>query len=507
VSTDGLTKLEAARAAGFQAPGTDSRVDNRPRDPFPGTDVEVAINEPEGELEISVPGQKPHGFGVLRHKHYRNVWFGQFGSSMGGWLEQVGVSWIINVHSKDPALALSYLAAAQLGPMMVLGIPGGLLADRVNRKMLLLATQFVMMLIAAGLAVTSYLGHDNPSIAILTLLVGLNGVAIPFNAPAWQVLTPRLVPREELTSAIFLNGLQFNLARALGPGLGGFILSLVGPTLLFVINTFSFIGVMVAVGSTPNTPTPPRTEKTVKHQVLEALRFMLASPGPRAVFIAIVIFGLFAAPLMRFLPMFVTHVFAHTIPLSKEAQEIWYGALLAVFGIGAVCGVGLIRLVPRWYPKHHLIPVSILGAGIGIALFAATTNVYLACAALLFSGVFWLWTFNTGFAAIQILVPDVMRGRVMAVLNVATFGSMALGPFITGNLGSNLNSASARISAGQGIQIGVAGTGVALAIAAIFMLIWRTPEVDGLRPGDPGYDRTRSLIRGLTGSVHRPRRA
>jgi MFS family permease len=335
--------------------------------------------------------------------------------------------------------------------------------------------------------------------------VCLNGVAIPFNAPAWQVLTPRLVPREELTRAIFLNGLQFNLARAVGPAIGGVILGWVGPTSLFVINTISFIGVMIAVASTPNTPTPPRTEKSVGHQILEALRFMLASRGPRTTFIAIVVFGLFAAPLMRFLPMFVTHVFTYTIPMDKRHQEIWYGVLLAGMGIGAVSGVGLIRLIPKWYPKHHLIPVSMLGAGIGIVLFAATSNVFLACAALLISGVFWLWTFNTGFAAIQILVPDAMRGRVMAVLNVAVFGSMAVGPLMTGRLGSNLNSASAQIGAGQGIQIGVAATGVALAIGAVIMLIWRTPEIDGLKPGDVGYDRNPGLLNGFTASVHRPR--
>jgi MFS family permease len=521
VSTDGLGKLGVARAD-FR-PGAESGDDvgtlaftNVPGPTPPGStgpassptppttnDVEVAINEPEGEVEISAPGEKPRGWGVLRHKHYRNVWFGQFGSSMGSWLEHVGVSWIINIHSKDPALALSYLSVVAMGPMLLLGIPGGLLADRVNRKKLLLVTQLAMMLIAGGLTLTSYLGGDEPSVPLMLLLIGLNGVTIPFNAPAWQVLTPRLVPKEELTSAIFLNGLQFNLARVLGPALGGLILGWKGPTVLFVINTISFVGVMIAVSTTPDTPAP-KTEKTVWHQIVEAFKFMLHEAGPRAVLIAIVFFGLLAAPLVRFLPMFVTQVFSHTIPLDKPHQERWYGVLLAMMGIGAVAGVGLVRLVPKWYPKHHLIPVSILGSGIGITLFASSTNVYLACAALVVSGVFWLWTFNTGFAAIQILVPDSMRGRAMAVLNVATFGSMALGPFVTGNLGSNLNSASGSISAGQGIQIGVAATGVALAVAAIFMLIWRTPEVDGLKPTDPSYDKTRSLMRGFTASVHRP---
>jgi MFS family permease len=497
VSTDGLTNLESARAF---------RGAPRPAPPN-STDVEVALNEPEGELEVSTPqpgGPRRNRWGVLRHKDYRNVWFGQFGSSIGGWLEQVGVSWIINVHSQDPALALSYLAAAQLGPTMFFGIPGGILADRVNRRMLLLVTQFMMMLIAGGLAITSYLGHNEPNVTILVLLVCLNGITIPFNNPAWQVLTPRLVPREELTSAIFLNGLQFNLARVIGPAIGGLLLAWTGPTILFVINTISFLGVLVAVWSTPNTPTPPRTEKTVWHQVAEAFKFMWHDRGPRAVLIAIIVFGLLAAPLMRFLPMFVTKVFTQTIDLDKSHQERWYGILLAMLGIGAASGVGLVRLVPKWYPKHHLLPVSMLGAGVGISLFAATTNAYLACAALLLSGVFWLWTFNTGFAAVQILVPDAMRGRVMAVLNVAVFGSMALGPFITGNLGSDLNSASTTITAGLGIRIGVAATGVALVIAALVMLHWRTPEVDGLKPGDVGYERRPGLISGFSASVHRP---
>jgi MFS family permease len=488
VSTERLTKFEPARSIA------------------PAQDVEVALNEPEGELEVSAPSESgQRNWGVLRHKHYRNVWFGQFGSSIGGWMESVGVGWIINTTAQDPAVMLGYLAVAQLGPMMVLGVPGGILADRVNRKALLLVTQFLMMLIAAGLAIASYVSHAKPHLGVMITLVLANGVAMAFNAPAWQVLTPRLVPREELTSAIFLNGLQFNLARVIGPALAGLLYGLFGPTILFVINTASFVGVLAAVASTPNTPTPARPSVGVLHQTREALGFMLGERGPRAVFIAIVIFGLLAAPLMRLLPMFVTHVFTNTIPLPQDTQTWYYGGLLAVMGVGAVTGVGLMRFVPKWYPKHHFIPVGILGGGLCIALFSATKNYWVACAFLCLGGVFWLWSFNSCFAAIQILVPDAMRGRVMAILNVAVFGSMALGPLLTGKLGSGLNAGSMHISAGQGLQIGVGSTGMALAIAALVMLIWRTPEVDGLKPGDVGYDRTPGLIRGFTASVHRPR--
>lgn len=431
-------------------------------------------------------------------------------------MESVGVGWIVTTTTKDPAVMLGYLAVAQLGPMMLLGLHGGIVADRADRKMLLLVTQFAMMLIAAGLAVTSFLSHSKPQPEIMILLVLLNGIAMAYNAPAWQVLTPRLVPREELTRAIYLNGLQFNLARAVGPAIAGVLYSLRGPNFLFVINTISFVGVLAAVASTPNTPKPPKPEVSAWHQLREALRFAIHQKGPRAAFIGVVVFGLLAAPLMRLMPMFVTHVFTLTkapdlaanapATLTTHAEHSWaYGLLLAAMGLGAVSGVFLKRLVPAWYPAHHFIPMSFLGAGIAIAAFGATTSFYFACVALFFGGLFWLWSFNSAFAAIQMLVPDAMRGRVMALVNVSVFGSMAIGPLLTGRLGSGISIGTTHISPGLGIQIGVAGTGAILVAASLVMLIWRTPEVDGLKPGDVGYERQPGLLRGILATAHRPR--
>jgi MFS family permease len=434
---------------------------------------------------------------------------------MGGWMESVGVGWIITTTSKDPAIMLGYLAVAQLSPMMILGIHGGIVADRADRKKLLLVTQFAMMLIAAALAVTSFVSHAKPQPEIMIFLVMLNGIAMAYNAPAWQVLTPRLVPREELTRAIYLNGLQFNLARAIGPAIAGLLYSFFGPNFLFVINTLSFVGVLMAVASTPDTPKPPKPAVSAWHQLREAMRFIMHGKGPRALFLGVVVFGLLAAPLMRLMPMFVTHVFTLTkdpelaqsaVSVAHHAEHTWaYGLLLAAMGIGAVSGVFLKKLVPPWYPAHHFIPMSFLGGGVAIAWFGATTNFYFACVALFFGGLFWLWSFNSAFAAIQMLVPDAMRGRVMALVNVAVFGSMAIGPFLTGQLGSGLNAGSIHISPGLGVQIGVAGTGVVLVIASLVMLIWRTPEVDGLKAGDAGYERQPGLLRGILATAHRPR--
>ncbi|MBX3384913.1 MAG: MFS transporter [Phycisphaeraceae bacterium] len=445
---------------------------------------------------------QPHSrWGVLRHRHYRNVWIGSFGSSVGGLMEFVGITWIINIVATQPAVWLGWHAAAQLGPMMILGMAGGVMADRVNRRTLLLVTQGIMMVIAAVLAVITFFGL--PSLTTLMIITALLGATMAFNIPAWQVLTPRLVPREELTEAIVLNGLQFNMARVLGPALGGVLLGLFGPAILFAVNTLSFIGVMAAVRSTPDSPAPERKEAVpISRQVVEALAFVYHERGARAAFLAMTVFGMAASPLQRFLPQYVSEVY-FTRELPKHQQEFAYGFLLAVMGLGAVSGAFIMRALPKWYPKHHLIPLSILCSGVAMGLFGVATNAWVGLVFLFISGIGWLISFNATFAAMQLLVPDAVRGRVLAVCNTAIFGVMAVGPVLTGMLGDYIGG---KTDPGRGIQYGVAGSGALLAVAGVVMLIWRTPEVDGLKPGEAGYDRRPSLIAGITAASHRPGR-
>jgi MFS family permease len=478
---------------------------------------ELAAITPEGHCPecdspiaeaIATPEPKPSRWGVLRHKHFRRVWIGSFGSSVGGWMEHVGIAWIINTTTQHPALALGYLAAAQLLPMMVLGIPGGLLADRVNRRTMLLVTQALLCVIAAAVAAVSAAGVATPP--VLIGLMALMGIAIAFNVPAWQVLTPRLVPREELTNAIFLNGLQFNLARVVGPGLGGLLLSWQGPTALFVINTLSFASVLIAVWTTPDAPAAAeRADASPWKSIREALAFVWHSRGPRAAFLAMVVFAFLAVPLMRFMPVFVSDVY-WTKDAAENTQEIAYGILLAVMGIGAVAGALAMKLVPKWYPKHHFIPLAILGGGIAIFAYATLSSIVLGAIALVVGGIFWLWAFSSSFAAMQLLVRDEMRGRVMAVCNVATFGAMAAGPVAAALLGEVTVKfiGSGRFAAsdeGLSAQIGLAVCGVVLVAAGVVMVMFRTPEVDGLKAGDPGFERRPGLIRGITAAAHRPR--
>jgi len=443
-------------------------------------------------------------WGVLRHAHYRTIWFASFGSYMGGWFEFVGTQWIV-AEKTGSTMWMSWIGAAQLFPSLFLGLIGGVVADRVNRKKLLIVTQVAMMLIAIGFALVVYFDRADPWVLLVLSLA--QGIAIAFNAPAWQVLTPRLVPREEMVAAITLQGISFNVARAIGPALGGVIMGASGATALFVINAISFIGVMLAVLRTPDAPAPVSNAKglwameKVWSDTLIALRFVFLSPGPRAAFLASVVFGLLATPVLRFLPLFVKDVYG--------LQEKTFGLMTGVMGVGAVVGGLLLRKVPAWYPKHHLIPLSVSMGGLWILLFALEDNATIAAAFMFFVGVFWMWSFNLSMAAMQLLVEDSMRGRVMSVLNTAALGLMPLGSFLASAAG-DAGSAIVRSAAptfwtpGLSAQIGICFVAGLLLAAGLVMLIWRTPEVDGLKPGDPGYDRKPGLWRGISADTHRP---
>jgi MFS family permease len=217
-----------------------------------------------------------------------------------------------------------------------------------------------------------------------------------------------------------------------------------------------------------------------------------------------------AVPLMRMLPVFAADVYdTETDPVARffhMAEADLYGLMLSVMGIGAVIGGLALKLIPSWYPKHHFIPLSVFLGGVSILAWSVLQGVAPAALAIFFCGVFWMWSFNTTAAAMQMLVDDRMRGRVLSVCNTAVFGAMPLGSLLAGYIGHYWSGADVT-SEGPGAQVGTGILAVALALVGLVMLIWRTPEVDGLKPGDRGYDRQPGLIKGITGSAHRPRPA
>jgi len=243
--------------------------------------------------------------------------------------------------------------------------------------------------------------------------------------PAWQALVPALVPREELPSAIALNSAQFNVARLLGPMVAGALLTAAGAAAVFDVNVLSFLAIVVVLALV-RVPAQPLREAPTRAGVLrkqggvrEALSWTLRQAGPRRILLGLLMFALLAAPVQGLLPVYADQL------LHVGAQG--YGALLACLGAGAIAGALTLARLPPTYPRHHLIPLSMLGFALCAMLYASSSSFALSGFALTVGGVFWVWSLASSNTAMQLLVPDRLRGRAMSVLALANTGALPLG--------------------------------------------------------------------------------
>lgn len=464
--------------------------------------------EPTAKAKSPATAKQPPVWSVLRHKHFRTVWTAAFFSNAGNWMEFTGVHVLVATQTKDIKMS-AYVGIAATAPILLLGLFGGLVADRVDRKKLLLVTQVLMMLIAVGMTIVSRIdwtawGPNTLSWAIITL-TAINGTVMAFNMPAWQVLVPRLVPKDELVRAITLNGIQFNMSRIVGPLLAGVILVSGDVSWLFAINALSFLVVALAVSTTPAAPPTSNDLSRPWAQIGAALKFLITSRGPRAVFLAIIICSALAAPLMRLLSQFCIDVYAK----AKDDVEIATTLLMAILGVGAVIGGLCVRYIPAWYPRHHFIPMSVSGLGFCMCAFALCRAEWAGYLITLPMGVFWVWSFNQTWAAAQSLVPDDMRGRAMAVASVASFGSTGVGLLLAGSIGDFLSKHRVLghdFSKSEATQAAVLALAATLFCAGLVMLTFRTPEVDGMPRKAAGRPPSKNPIKALIAFEHHPAR-
>jgi MFS family permease len=464
---------------------------------------------------------------VLRHTHYRNILLAQMFSNVGTWTELFAIQMYV-AKLTGRLDDQGTLGVCQLLPIFFLGILGGLAADRVNRRTLLVVTQLAAGAVAIGVALVVSMTFEAGSRTPIHWLFALgvvNGCVMAFNFPAWQVLTPRLVPREDLGRAITVNGIQFNTTRVIGPAIAGLVLARWGAPPLLWFNAATFLMMAGVVMTTPDDPVSSGKQAGVLSRIAEAWSFLVHNRGPRAVFLAQFTLCMLAAPMVRMLSNFVLDVYglderataaarqtasATGVDVSREvarhlAAEAAGGTLLAVQGVGAVLGGLCLRFVPRWYPKHHFIPLSVAGLGLSITAFGLTRSMWLGYAAMGVCGWFWMWAFNQSWAALQVLTPDRLRGLVMSVTNVAVFGAMAAGAMIAG-FGGELLKKSHVLDAAGATQASILMLSVPLACAGIFMMVYRTPEVDQMPRGSTDPRVARSIFHAITAKEHWPSR-
>ncbi|MGH9363725.1 MAG: MFS transporter [Thermoanaerobaculia bacterium] len=355
-------------------------------------------------------------FKAFSYPDFRLMWAGAFTSSVGTWMQEVAQNWLIFTMTGS-AFWLGLDAFLGDAPFLLFSLLGGVIADRVDRRRILLGSQFVQLssaFLLAGLILT----HSVHIWVILTLSFVV-GLAQSFGGPAYQALVPTLVDREDLQNAVAMNAVQFNLARMIGPVLGGLAFYRLGAAACFGLNGLSFLAPVAALlllkrGGPSSLPTP--------ESVLQSLKSGLraVSGGPLKGVIGLGFAGSFCSlPLLTFLPVFAKEVF------HRDAKG--YSLLLALFGIGAVVGavgVGGIGHVRR----KGLVAVAMqMTFGALMIGFAISRTPVISYVLLFLAGACMMIIFAMYMTLVQQNVEDAMRGRVVSVYSLAFRGAMPLG--------------------------------------------------------------------------------
>jgi predicted MFS family arabinose efflux permease len=367
-------------------------------------------------------------FKAFHYRDFRLMFIGACISSIGTWMQNLAQAWIVLDISKSPlkpdgdAFYLGLDAFLAGIPVFLLSIIGGVVADRVERRRVLLVSQYVQM--ASAFILTLLLFLHVVKIWEILCLSFLCGTAQSFGGPAYSALIPTLVKKEDMPNAIALNSIQFNLARVLGPALGGVALERLGAVWCFGLNGLSFLAPVISLTILTTRYLPQNTGESVVASMKQGFRFIRHQGAMEMlIFLAFAMTAL-GFPMMTFLPWFAKTTF-HGGPWT-------FTLFLCSSGVGAVIGALLVAWMGNAAHKGRIALISLLWLGAGIALFSFSTNLILSCAVLFLTGIGLMTVFANVNSLVQLITPNEMRGRVMSVYNSAFRGGMPIGNLLTG---------------------------------------------------------------------------
>ncbi len=375
----------------------------------------------------------------LRAPTFRNLLIANIVSDIGTFLQSVGAAWLMLSLGAGPFYVALTQTASTL-PFFLLALPAGAIGDIVDRRKLILYTEGWMVVVATAIAVLT-IGHVMSPWLLLALTFALSA-GDAFETPTWRAILPELVKKEDLAAGSALNGIEFNLARAVGPALAGALIATAGIGTAFALNAVSFLGVIVVVARWKR-PIRPRTApvETVGGATVAAIRYVRYSPAIRSLMLRAGTAMFFASALFALLP---------TIARSISESPIGYGLLLGCFGVGAVLGaLAMQRARSRWSTE------AVVSAGVAIlgATIVAIGSLHVMGAlgvAMLVGGGAWISFISLISALVQSLAPDWVRARVLAVFMLVFQGSMAAGSAVWGAVGERAGIPTALLWAGLG---------------------------------------------------------
>ncbi len=382
---------------------------------------------------------------------FRKLWLASLGSNFGTLIQTVGAAWLMTTlaHSAD---MVAFVQAATALPIMLLSVPAGAVADIWDRRHVMLLAQAVMAVAALLLTVLAYRGVLTPwSLLGFTFLLGCGSALY---GPAWQSSVGEQVPSALLPAAIALNALGFNIARTVGPALGGAIVAGAGAQVAFLINTLSYVG-LIAVLAAWRRPRPAATlpPESIGAAIGAGLRYARLSPGLRTVLLRSAVFGLFASSLWA------------TVPLIARDQlgggPLTYGLLLGAFGAGAVLAALASTALRRHHGHDRVATLSSAVFGLATIAMAFSTWLWLSVPAMVLAGGAWVLSFSTFNVVTQMSSPRWVVGRTLAFYQTGVFGGIAVGSWLFGMCAEYI-----------GLRVGLVTGGLALLAAVLLGRRW-----------------------------------
>ena len=392
------------------------------------------------------PSRRPDAgsaWAPLHRTWFRALWIAQFVANTGTWAQTVGAQWLMG-DLGGTALQIALVQTAATLPVFLLVVPAGALGDIVDRRRLLLLSQTLMLLAAAGLALLTAIRLTTPNRLLALTAVLAVGQAVA--APCFQAVQPELVPREELPQAALLNGANGNVARAVGPAVGGLLIGVAGPAAAFALNSASFVGVLAVLYRWPRPAVErPLGAESIGPAMRAGVRYVRRAPAFGAVLVRSALFMVFASGLWALLPALARG------PLGLGPNG--YGGLLAAVGLGAVLGTAVLPRLRAGRGSGGVVTVATLLYAVAVAVVGLTLSRTAVVAALVLAGLSWIAVQSTLGAAAQLLLPTWARARALAYFQLVFMGGQALGALAWGALAEAYGLAAAFLVPSGGLVL------------------------------------------------------
>ena len=384
----------------------------------------------------------PRALSALHSRNFRLFASGQVFSLVGTWMQTVAQSWLV-YRLTDSALLLGLTGFASQIPVFLLAPLGGVIADHLDRRRILITTQATMMVLALALAAVTLSGAVK--VWHIFTLAALLGLANAFDIPARQAFVVSLVDRASLPNAIALNSSMFNGARLVGPAVAGAVVAAVGEGWCFLLNGVSYIAVIAALLRIDARPSKTTAAGSAWERVVEGFAFSWRTPPVRALLLLLGLVSLMGMPYSVLMPVFADRI------LGGGASA--YGLLMSASGLGALAGAGALALRRDVRGLGRWIAMSAAGFGVCLVLFSFSRSLWVSALLLVPAGFFMMLELASSNTLIQAMVPDRLRGRVMSVYSMMFMGMAPLGALMAGVLAEPIG-APATVAIGGVVCIG-----------------------------------------------------